>query len=959
MNKTKLQITLLITMIWSFFSVAQQYTNYSTKNGLPSNHVYRITQDVDGFIWFITDKGMVKFNGTNFKTITIRDGLPVNDIWNIVATPNGRVWYFSKSPKIGYIDKDSIYSFPSAFKGEILNPMNRNIVGNDITFNNSLAHYQLESKQWKPYDVSGSYSKIKRYKSFLNHTKLHRFEFSVDKSNLLFLNKNNDTINKIKSNQQIEDSHTRGQVNDSTYIWLSDKSYSVLNLNKQNLKTTFFKNVINIEKSKYVRMHVVNNQVQITGVGFVSILDKGYNLTNTYYIPKNLKAHFSFVDRQDNLWLATFTNGVYKLPKSKQNTVYTLKNEKVGKIKKVNNRLLTTVLNKGFYKYDSITKQFTPFIKDSNYSYGVFDITELNKQYFITDNKITTIENAKKTTQYALKATNLFNEIARQLVYHKNYLYGNFTSGLNKLTTDNLSISKQYSLNGIRTFVSFKNELIIGSSNGLKILKNDTIEPINFKNIIPNKLYKKPILSLNKLDDNSLLVGTDSYGAFITDLDKIIHLKETEFLSINHSFIENDNLWLATNKGVWYYKKNKNNNYSFVTNYNINDGLLLNNVKSVYATGTNLIISSNIGVVTIPKKKQEELKLLGVYVDKIKFDNKELLSNSTHYTNNNTVSFNVATIDFSEKLEKHYQYQLQPLQSKWISTTSKQISFNELPPNKYTLLIKANDKQNEFSFKITPLWYQTLLAKIVFGILISSFLLGLILFMRKRELKKQEKKLMVEKKLADFELHALRSQMNPHFVFNSLNAIQYYITKNEIDLSEKYLVKFSRLIRMFFDFSSDKEITLNQEINLLKGYLEIEKMRFGEEFKYDFIIDNKLNIQKQVIPTMLLQPIVENAVNHGVFHNQGKGVVEIVFNYINKNTYKVIITDDGIGMKRSKEIQQKSLKNLKSKLHSTQILKERLELLNRNKIWDISYKLTSDLSDDKGTSVQLIFTKNG
>ena len=136
-------------------------------------------------------------------------------------------------------------------------------------------------------------------------------------------------------------------------------------------------------------------------------------------------------------------------------------------------------------------------------------------------------------------------------------------------------------------------------------------------------------------------------------------------------------------------------------------------------------------------------------------------------------------------------------------------------------------------------------------------------------------------------------------------------------------------------------------------------MRFGEEFKYDFIIDNKLNIQKQVIPTMLLQPIVENAVNHGVFHNQGKGVVEIVFNYINKNTYKVIITDDGIGVKRSKEVQQKSLKNLKSKLHSTQILKERLELLNRNKIWDINYKLTSDLSDDKGTSVQLIFTKNG
>ena len=90
----KLHITLIIILIWSF-SFAQQYTNYSTKNDLPSNHIYKITQDYKGFIWFITDKGIVKYNGTTFKTFTTKEGLPTNDIWDIKITPDNKIWYFN------------------------------------------------------------------------------------------------------------------------------------------------------------------------------------------------------------------------------------------------------------------------------------------------------------------------------------------------------------------------------------------------------------------------------------------------------------------------------------------------------------------------------------------------------------------------------------------------------------------------------------------------------------------------------------------------------------------------------------------------------------------------------------------------------------------------------------------------------------------------------------------------
>ncbi len=942
-------------MIWSF-SFAQQFTNYSTKDSLPSNHIYRITQDSKGFIWFITDKGIVKYNGTDFKTFTTREGLPTNDIWNITATPNGKIWYFSKSPKIGYIEKDSVYNFSSTIKDEILNPMNRNIVNNEITFNNSLGHYKLENKQWKKHPVFGSFSKLKQYWTYLKHPKLKRFQFSND--TLFLIDKNNHILKKVKNIFNIQLAHTRGQINDSTFAWLSDKGFIFLNLNNFAFKTADFKDVIDIKKTKYARFHIVNNQVQITGKGFVAQLDKNYDFVNTHYIPKDLKAHFSFIDKQGNVWVATFTNGVYKLPKSKINATYNLIDEKVGKVKKIDGQLITTVLDKGFYKYNEISKHFDLLYKESSFPYGAYQIKELDKKYFITHDRITTIHKQKKTVLKALKKHNYLNETARQLVYHKNYLYGNFTSGLNKLSPTDLTINKIYFFNGIRTFSSFKKELIIATSNGLKILKGDSITGIKSSNKWANDFFKKPNLSLNKLDDNTLLVGTDGFGAFTTDLEKITPIKGTEYLIINNSYKDGNDLWLATNKGVLHYQK-ENKTYSLINTYNENDGLLLKNAKSVFATKKNLLISSNKGIVTIPKIKNNNTNFLDIYISKANYNGKRLNKETSKFSKNNTVNFSISSIDFSEEKNTSFQYKLDPIQNKWINSTSANFSFTDLSPNKYTLFIKKNTLQKTYQFTISPLWYQTLIAKIAITILSLLSLFSFIYFLRKKELTKQAAKLNAEKKLADFELHALRSQMNPHFVFNSLNAIQYYITNNQSDLSEKYLVKFARLIRMFFDFSHKKEILLFEEIQLLKGYLEIEQMRFGKNFKFKFHIDSSLDLQKNTIPTMLLQPIVENAVNHGIFHNNGNGLIEIFFTYIDDKTYEINIKDDGVGIHKSREIQENSLKKqLKNGVKSTKVLNERITLLNQAQLWQVNYKLIDNSKDKKGTMVQLIFKKN-
>jgi len=195
--------------------------------------------------------------------------------------------------------------------------------------------------------------------------------------------------------------------------------------------------------------------------------------------------------------------------------------------------------------------------------------------------------------------------------------------------------------------------------------------------------------------------------------------------------------------------------------------------------------------------------------------------------------------------------------------------------------------------------------------------------------------------------------MNPHFVFNSLNAIQYYLTDNKIELSEKYLVKFSKLIRMFFDLSKESYISIKDEIKLLNAYLEIEKLRFGDDFNYLIHVDTELNFDHK-IPAMLLQPIVENAVNHGLFHKIGEGLIKIQFNKKSKNTFEISIEDNGIGRKKAAAIKGHSLNKHLSK--STEILQERIELINESNTCKITYKVSDvDKQNHLGTRVTLVF----
>ncbi|MBK5214071.1 MAG: histidine kinase [Flavobacteriaceae bacterium] len=915
MKLKKFHITTFIILIWNF-SFSQQFINYTSNDGLPSNHVYRITQDHKGFIWVITDTGIAKFDGTKFKTFTTRDGMPTNDIWDIAITPDDRVWFFSKSPMLGYIENDKVYAFPTENDNDILYPTSISQYGNSVVFGYNENWYYLEDSCWQLFkETAGSSTKLEPVGKQMTRLTSNQLKnvFHKNKETMALYSGRNEEILIIRNL-------------DSLSFWLYKGGYGILNLNTKNMFRSEFHKKYGLEFSGIERFHFVNNQIQITGNNYVARLGKDFQIESPVLFPKELQSHFSMIDKSGNIWLATFNNGIYMLPQVRRTIAYSLPNEKVTDLVQIDDKLMVSVFDKGFYQFDKNSTAFMPVMEQKGYANRAVKIDSLHKSYFISESRI--VQFQKNSTPITLvNSKENRNDVARDLVYYKGYLYGNVATVLNKLHPETLRIINQYHLVGITKIISFNDCIIIATTRGLKMFKNDSIQPIPSLDL----RLQKPVSNLKKVNDSTLLVMTNGYGTFITNLKESSLLPGSEYSSAQDAYIENDTIWIASENGVMRYQKN-GNNYLIMKRYGPSDGLPSKMSNTVAIFNNQIIVGTDNGIAVFSKTLQKKPQLLDIFIEKANYNHQPMTANtnSFEYTAENNINFEVFSLDFSVgSTEFTYDYKLTPLQHDWNSTSSASLNFTNLSPDDYTLFVKTGKFQKEIAFSIMPLWWQRTWTQLVF-VAGGLIMLWLVLFQfKKKELTRKTAKLSAQKKLAEYELYALRSQMNPHFVFNSLAAIQFYINENDFETSEKYLIKFSKLIRQFFELSKQEEITVNDEIALLKNYLDIEKLRFKEKLTYSILLDNQINAETTTIPCMLLQPIVENAVNHGIFNKKTDGKIAIDFKIMDEGII-IEITDDGVGFANSK-------KNSTRAINSSNVLAERIKIINESDRWNIIY----------------------
>lgn len=269
------------------------------------------------------------------------------------------------------------------------------------------------------------------------------------------------------------------------------------------------------------------------------------------------------------------------------------------------------------------------------------------------------------------------------------------------------------------------------------------------------------------------------------------------------------------------------------------------------------------------------------------------------------------------------------------------IWLQQLKPGKYTLLLRyAFQRQtvSSFSFIIIPAWYQTIWFKIVTGILSVLAMLSVYLMIKNRRQNIKMKEQQTLNQVAQAEIKSIKSQFNPHFVFNALNSIQALITKDDIESAHTYLNDFSLLLRNSLTENEKELISLTKDINLIDNYLKLEQLRFG--FHYRISVDEKINKDTIEVPVLLLQPVIENAIKHGISSLYESGLLEIDYN-TNGNDIIVVITDNGKGYNNSNPGRGRGLK----------LTNDRVALLNKllkeqSVHWQIS---------NTGSGTQVIF----
>jgi anti-sigma regulatory factor (Ser/Thr protein kinase) len=323
--------------------------------------------------------------------------------------------------------------------------------------------------------------------------------------------------------------------------------------------------------------------------------------------------------------------------------------------------------------------------------------------------------------------------------------------------------------------------------------------------------------------------------------------------------------------------------------------------------------------------------------------------NLDHRHKSVAIGFTAKDLDFPDRLE--YAYTLENADNGWTYTNRfiKQVNYSDLRPGKYIFRVKAREWGLAWSpetiliINITPPFWETWW----FITLCTLALIAMTFFFvqwRINTIRKQEQlKGRHEKELMELEAKALRAQMNPHFIFNCLNSIKSLIQKNEQDRSILYLTTFSKLIRTVFQNSNKREISLYDEIETCRLYTELEGLRFGNKIRYVFNIDHTLDLKSIMVPALILQPYIENAVWHGIMPKEAGGTLLVSVNK-EENKIECRIEDDGIGRETSRQNKFSSRAQHQSKgEHLTQA---RLDL--DNALYKRNAKI--EITDKKGVT---------
>jgi hypothetical protein len=915
-----------------------------------NRHIYSLIHHSDKLLYVGTNDGLFFYKNGEFKVIAPAPEQIGNSIFSLVGNSEGVLHGVNLSGQIFKVVDDRleyIDQVPSKYLGS----------GVTLTFNekdrmivNSAGILKREEHGWKRIYNSGSIFQIE-----LN---------SFNRAGMLTTDLSKNTIIKI-CNDSLEKlaSLSLEFARSSKYFFVGKLNQTFISLNSsggyykhQEKKEGYFDN-LNVRTFVQLGENEVWALDQVSGLQMISLenseLILGKLLFNNIFI--------SSISKSSNgtIYLGTFNHGIIVVPNIDSDVKYldhlylssvcvspkgivTMDNS--GSIYALTDNKLSLYRNKVSYErgvlmcFPEVDFDIDPERKSLIYDLKLGEIKTfigVLKDGVQVDNTTAILATSKGVFRKGNGASN-FNWI--------DYLYGWSRLPLDKFRCTAVTLDTAVG----DLYYSTQQELLYLKANG---------ESLTIK-------YKGADISCNDLiyKNGFIWCATQEFGVLKIKKGIVVdELTVKEGLGNNSVFkieFHDSKLFIAHKSGFQVYNESDQRWRSIGTP----EGLESGSVRDFTFFNSRLYVISRGKLISIPLDQVEKKVDYSLLIPSVKLGNVTLNGNNpitNSYEQNHLIAkFDFRGIEFES--EATIQYRLIGLSNEWKSlpATASEVEFNALAPGDYELQVRTSyrstvTKSQCYTFSISPPFWQTLWFFILIVVL-TSFVLLVIFRIRLKRNRIEQKRILDQQKmqtdLFESELKALRSQMNPHFIFNSLNSIQALVLKEDTESSYDYITLFAKLVRSTLNYSNREFIPIESELEFLEVYLSLEKLRFGKKFEYEIIFNEERDID---VPSLLIQPFIENALHHGLMHRKGFKKLSIKFELGEK--LKCVIIDNGIGRVKAKEINRRRSGEHES--FALSAIEQRMRLLNKQLGEEAGSYSIEDLyegNEPTGTRVELI-----
>lgn len=993
MHKLYANIVIFFIALQACFAQEPTYFKIEYDQGLPSHEIFDLFQDKSGYIWIGHNNGISRYDGYEFKSYS-NPYLSGKALSRMIDDKQGNIWCINFTGQICYIENDSLKILTDYEK---LNEPNYALF--DIDKKNNML-YASSSKGLFVYDITKKKSRLIKQTHLKNwnsrqiivsnnghviFTTTDCGIWSFDGIHLKQLNTPNDkgqnatNLYPIQTNPLILFDRIHN-------YFLSLENKTIKHLKHQNIQG--FLNTFSVA-DQHLLMNTSTGSYKITLKSDSIILSK---FLSNGFISDIIK------DKEGNYWISTLTEGLQIIP----NYHIKLYNQNHSKqfsehlqaIVKGKNHELYIGSSEGYlYNFNIQTKEIVshdilPNQRAIQKLYFQPDASRLliSSQYifeFFRESK-----KIKKISQEPLNAKDFYTSqncilmgtpiglnifgyehlpekswLKQVISYHQPYKIS-FQIQLNNITETGLSIGTPGHCRSI--CVDSVHEYIWACySSGLKIFSK--------KGCYTPTLFNKPIYAKNIIPCGNLnIVSTIQNGILIYRDTTLV-----KQINTNHGLLENNiitvksykqNIWILTNSGL----QKTDTTFQKFENYTAEDGLIGNDFTDMEYLDQHIWITSGKGLISLPDSIQSINQHPPViFFTKLTVNDQSFDFSKRHVLSPNENNISISFQGLPYKKGQHFFYKYRLIHSNSDDTTWQtcdkqfhQLRFYSLQPEDYIFEVKSVNEDGIESLKsvkiqftiLKPVYMRwwfilgSILAIITISITIAYFR---IKYVRRKAIMETEKAVL-EKDLTEAKLSAIKAQMNPHFLFNALSSVQTLFLKNDQKKANENLVKFSQLMRTILDMSGKPVVTLCEEIDMLKLYLDIEINRFDQQIQYFFDIDPNIDTDTIDIPPMVIQPFIENIFKHAFPGKQGHKMIQLNIK-VEEQKLIVELEDNGWGRDYTENKKQSRSKTTNSFGNSA--IQHRIELLNKNRITPITLKISDILVDGviSGTKVIIKF----